>query len=81
MPFIPRNDDARVCVRRTGAARQHPRSGNSGIGTHFGGHLSTDLTALENAGAGGRRHVDTKMSLLRAIVPEIDARNLRHAAY
>lgn len=75
VPFIPRNDDVRVCVRTS----QHPRP-EIVIGTHFGDHLSTDLTALGNAGPKTHR-VDTKMVPLRAIVPEIDAYSMRHVAY
>lgn len=73
VPFIPRNDDVRVCMRRTGAAA----SGNSDRDTLRGSfiHRFNGVGECENPRT---RHVDTEMAPLRAIIPEIDA--LRHAS-
>jgi len=70
VPFIPRNDDVRVCMRRTGAAAS--ASGNSDRDTLRGSfiHRFNGVGECENP---KKRHVDTKMAPLRVIIPEIDA--------
>lgn len=78
VPFIPRNDDVRVYMRRTGAAAS--ASGNSDRDT-FRGSFIHRFNGVGECGYSKTPHVDTEMASLRTIIPEIDACGMRHVPY